>query len=93
MTTKQLELRVANLDCEHDAAAIERGVRGQAGVVNLKVYPKSAKVALTYDPALTTPEVLKGRLKDIGFAPIEAQEMAAPPAPWRNPKVLTSIFS
>lgn len=46
ITTKRLELRVANLDCEHDAAAIERGVRGEGGVVNLKVYPKSAKVAL-----------------------------------------------
>ncbi len=93
MTTKQLELRVANLDCEHDAAAIERGVRGQTGVVNLKVYSKSAKVALTYDPALTKPEALKVRLKDLGFAPIAAQETAAPPAPWRNPKVLTSASS
>ena len=39
MTTKQLELRVAHLDCEHDAAAIERGVRGQAGVVKRQPGP------------------------------------------------------
>ena len=29
MTTKQLDLRVGNLDCEHDAAAIERGARAR----------------------------------------------------------------
>lgn len=92
MKTQELELRVANLDCEHDAAAIERGSRGQAGVVSLKVYAKSAKVALTYDPALTTPEALKAWLKDLGFAPLVAQATASP-ALWRNPKVLTSASS
>ena len=48
---QQLELRVANLDCEHDAATIERGLAGFAGLTELKVYPKSAKVALSFDPA------------------------------------------
>ena len=50
-----LELRVGNLDCEHDAAAIERGLSGFTGLDTLKVYPKSAKVVITYDPAATTP--------------------------------------
>ena len=93
MTAKQLELRVANLDCEHDAAAIERGVRGEAGIVDLKIYPKAAKVALTYDPGLTQPEALRGKLKDLGFPPVEAMEAAGPPKPWRNPKVVTSAAS
>jgi len=31
-------MRIANLDCEHDAAAIERGVRRHAGIVDLKLY-------------------------------------------------------
>ena len=93
MTANELELRVANLDCEHDAAAIERGVRGEAGIVDLKIYPKAAKVALTYDPGLTKPEALRGKLKDLGFPPLEATEAAGPPKPWRNPKVVTSAAS
>ena len=42
MHTEKLELRVANLDCEHDAANIERGLAGFSGLAELKVYPKSA---------------------------------------------------
>lgn len=93
MNSKQLELRVANLDCEHDAAAIERGLQGFAGIVGLKVYPKSAKVALTYDPALTKPDVLKEKLESLGFPAQKGMEMAEQPKPWRNPKVLTSATS
>ncbi|MCL5950920.1 MAG: cation-translocating P-type ATPase [Chloroflexi bacterium] len=91
--TEQLELRVANLDCEHDAAAIERGLQGFAGIVGLKVYPKSAKVALTYDPALTKPDALKQQLETLGFPAQKGMEMAEQPKVWRNPKVLTSATS
>ena len=66
MTTKQLDLRVGNLDCEHDAAAIERGLAGFSGLDGLKIYPKSAKVAITYDPAATTPESLQEKLETLG---------------------------
>jgi Cd2+/Zn2+-exporting ATPase len=90
---KQLELRVGNLDCEHDAAAIERGLAAFAGLENLKVYPTSAKVALTYDPAVTDPEHLKEKLDDLGFPPQEGLVMPEQPKPWRNPKVLTSAAS
>ncbi len=93
MNTKQLELRVANLDCEHDAANIERGLQSFAGLTGLKVYPKSAKVTLTYDPALTRPEALKEKLEALGFPPQKGMEMAEQPKPWRNPKVLTSAAS
>ena len=90
---KQLELRVGNLDCEHDAAAIERGLTAFAGLESLKVYPNSAKVALTYDPAVTDPEHLKEKLDDLGFPPQEGLAMPEQPEPWRNPKVLTSAAS
>lgn len=93
MNTKQLEIRVANLDCEHDAAAIERGLAGFSGLAGLKVYPKSAKVALSYDPAQTNPEVLNEKLESLGFPPQKGMEMADQPKPWRNPKVLTSATS
>lgn len=93
VASRNLELRVANLDCEHDAAALERGLQGFAGLAELKVYPKSAKVALTYDPALTRPEALKEKLESLGFPPQKGMAMAEQPKPWKNPKVLTSFAS
>jgi len=93
MNIKQLELRVANLDCEHDADAIERGLQDYPGITELKIYPKSAKVAITYDPSRTKPETLKEKLESLGFPPQKGMEMAEQPKPWRNPKVLTSVVS
>ena len=93
MSSKQFELRVANLDCEHDAANIERGLAGFAGLTDVKIFPKSAKVAITYNPALTKPETIKEKLETLGFPPQKGMEMAEQPKPWRNPKVLTSVAS
>jgi Cd2+/Zn2+-exporting ATPase len=93
VNTKQIDIRVANLDCEHDAAAIERGLRELPGLVALKVYPKAAKVRLEFDPAITDAEALRRKLDQIGFPLQEGLEMAGPSAPWRNPKVLTSAAS
>jgi len=93
MESNKIEVRVSNLDCEHDAANIERGLEGFAGLVGLKVYPKSAKVALTYDPDQTNPNALKEKLGTIGFPPQKGMEMAEQVKPWRNPKVLTSVAS
>ncbi|MGD8586786.1 MAG: heavy metal translocating P-type ATPase, partial [Chloroflexota bacterium] len=87
---EQLELRVGNLDCEHDAAAIERGLVAFEGLNSLKVYPSSAKVSLTYDPAVTNADQLKEELRGLGFPPQAGLEMPQQPKPWRNPKVLTS---
>lgn len=92
-TLKTLELRVGNLDCEHDAAAIERGLSGFNGLDTLKVYPKSAKVKLAYDPAVTDTDALKGKLESLGFPAQSGLEMPAQPKPWRNPKVLTAAAS
>jgi Cd2+/Zn2+-exporting ATPase len=90
---EQLELRVGNLDCEHDAAAIERGLAEFDGLEGLKVYPTSAKLSLTYNPAVTNPEQLKEKLDDLGFPPQTGLVMPQQPKPWRNPKVLTSAAS
>lgn len=93
MQTKELEFRVANLDCEHDAAAIERGLQDFPGITDLKVYPKSAKVAIAYDPAATQPEIVSKKLTSLGFPAQQGLTMAEPPKPWRNPKVITSVLS
>lgn len=93
MNTKQVDFRVGKLDCESEAAAIERGLKGSPGLVELKVYPKSAKVALTYDPGVATPDGFKDSLNALGFPVQEGRAMASQPKPWRNPKVLTSVAS
>lgn len=90
---QSLELRVGNLDCEHDAAALERGLSGTAGLTEIKVMPKSAKVVLSYNPANTSAQVLREKLEALGFPPQKGMEMAAQPKPWRNPKVLTAAAS
>lgn len=90
---QSLELRVGNLDCEHDAAALERGLAGTPGLAEVKVMPKSAKVLLRYSAESMSPEALKEKLEALGFPPQKGTEMAAPPKPWRNPKVLTSAAS
>jgi Cd2+/Zn2+-exporting ATPase len=92
-TTQSLELRVGNLDCEHDAVTLERGLTGLPGLESLKVYPTSAKVAITYDASQTTSDALKQKLQALGFPAQSGREMAEQPKPWRNPKVLTSAVS
>ena len=91
--TQTLTLRVRNVDCEHDANVIERGLIGFPGLTALKVYPKAAKVALTYDPAATSPTALAAKLTALGFPPQQGLAMTGPPKPWRNPKVLTAAAS
>jgi Cd2+/Zn2+-exporting ATPase len=93
MSTSRIDFRVANLDCEHDASAIQRGLKNVPGLVELKVLPAAGKVAVTYDPAQTEPEALKEKLRSLGFPAQAGAEMAGPPPPWRNPKVLTSVAS
>lgn len=93
MDTKQIDFRIAKLDCESEAAAIQRGLRGFPGLIELKVYPKSAKVSLSYNADETTSEAFKERLNTLGFPVQEGRTMASQPKPWRNPKVLTSVAS
>ena len=90
---ERVEWRVQNLDCEHEADAIRRSLQGFPGLVGLNVYPKSAKVRLEFDPAATDAEALRERLTQVGFPVQEGLEAVGPPAPWRNPKVLTSAAS
>lgn len=93
MSNDHLELYVANLDCENEAAAIERGMDGTPGLTELKVYAKSAKVAITFDPASTSAESLKEKLRELGFPPHEGRVAPEQPKPWKNPKVITSAIS
>lgn len=88
-----LDVRVAHLDCDSDAAKIERALTSAPGVTGLIVYPKSARVAVRFDPDVTSSDALRDRLRDLGFPPHAATTMPATPRPWRNPKVVASAIS
>ena len=87
----RLEVRVANLDCENEASALRRGLEKIVGLIEVDVFPGSAKVSLLYDPLTVSPEALKERLEVLGFPPVAG--LAAPRQPHllKNPKVLTSL--
>ena len=91
--TERLEFRVGNLDCDHDAAVVKRGLISTPGVIDLKVYPKASKLAVTYDPSVTNPVALQTNLDDLGFPVLRDTSLASPLKPWRNPKILTSLAS
>ncbi|MEZ4404262.1 MAG: heavy metal translocating P-type ATPase [Kofleriaceae bacterium] len=89
---EKLTVRVANLDCENEAAAIRRAMAQSEGVREVEVKPTAASVTLWFDPSQVTPERLRERLAGAGYPPVE-REGGGPAAPWRNPKVLTSAAS
>jgi heavy metal translocating P-type ATPase len=93
MSSKQVELYVENLDCENDAAKLKRGLAGTAGVVDVTVYPKAAKVLLTLDEGRTSPDAVQERLEGLGFPVRRQRGKAGTVSPWKNPKVLTSLAS
>ena len=90
---ERVELRVANLDCESDAAKIARGLKQLPGLAELTVYPKAAKVAMRFDPTATSLDALRNALGDLGFPVQAGGALAEVPKPWKNPKVLTSLAS
>ncbi len=93
MENLQFDVYVGNLDCDHDASTIKRGLDNSNGLVELKVYPKSAKVSLTYDPLATSPDTLREKLDELGFPPQEGRAVPQQPEIWRNPKVITAVVA
>lgn len=93
MNNAKLDIYVGNMDCEHDAAILERGLQDFQGIVDLKVYPKAAKVSLTYNPETTSPEALREKLNAIGFPPQRGRAIPEQPKLWQNPKVIASVIS
>jgi heavy metal translocating P-type ATPase len=91
VTEERLELYVGNLDCEHDAARLCRGLEDQPGVQELRVFPKAAKVLVTVDRKQTSAQDIRVALARAGF-PVKRRD-AEQPRLLTNPKVLTSIAS
>lgn len=90
---QQLDLRVRNLDCEHDAARLKRGLRDAPGVEVLQVFPSSAKVRIALNESQTSRRVLESRLAVLGFPAAKTPEAPKPARLWENRKVLASVAS
>lgn len=88
-----LDVRVANLDCENDAAKIQRALGGAPGVSKITVYPKAARVSVRFAAGTTSADSLKNQLRDLGFPAQGPTTTVARPRPWRNPRVVTSALS
>ena len=93
MQPERLDVRVANLDCDSDAARLQRGLKGTPGLAEVRVNPSAAKVTLGFDPAATSAEALRDTLSDLGFPPQGGMAIPEPPKPWRNPKVLAAALA
>lgn len=89
---KNLDLRVANLDCEHDAARLRRTAAQLSGVEVVRIMPQAGRMRVQIDENTTSEAALRSHLSQNGF-PISQAPKEGPAPPWRNPKVLTSIVS
>lgn len=87
---KKIEFYVENLDCESEANAIHRGLTGAPGLVDLTIYPKAARVSISYAAEATSPAMFSERLRSLGYPPRKDLRDHRLPKPWENAKVLTA---
>ena len=90
--TATLELRVANLNCKADAARIRRSLGATRGVGVVAVYPEAGRITLRFRPSVTSADLLRAQLRELGFAP-QARPTVSAPRLWTNPKVVTAAAS
>ena len=90
-TTQTFSLRVANLDCEHEAAILQKKLQGQRGICQLRIFPATARVDITYDPAVLDASTIREKLNQLGFPPLSGSSIPTLPPPWKNRKVVFSV--
>ena len=90
---KQIDLYVQNLDCEHDAARLQRALAALKGADVVRVFPSAAKVRVTIDENTISHERLEAHLSAAGFPVVRDRGATGLPPLWRNAKVLASITS
>ena len=72
--TRQVDVRVGNMDRDHDASAIQRGLREKPGLLELQVWPRSAKLRITFDPAVGSVDAYRLTLRRLGFPAQEGRK-------------------
>ena len=86
-----LDVRVAGVVCDNDAARLQISVGGLPGVLSVEVWPSSARLRASFDPATTSSEQLRSRLAELGHPVAERHQGPVPP--WRNVRVVMSLIS
>lgn len=89
---RRIDVRVANLDCENEAAAIVRKFKGIPGVLDVAVNASAARVTFRIDERTISAEAVTTSLREAGFPP-RTPNAEGLPAPWRNAKVVASTLS
>ncbi|THF69181.1 copper-translocating P-type ATPase [Deinococcus sp. Arct2-2] len=67
---KTLELGVQGMTCASCVGRVERGLKKVEGVDEVTVNLATERASVTYDPALTTPQLLLDKVKDVGYEPV-----------------------
>src|SRR6476469_7604096 len=65
-TTRTLELGVQGMTCASCVGRVDRGLNKVEGVETAVVTLATERATVTYDPAVTSPQVLLDKVKDVG---------------------------
>ncbi|MFC4638273.1 heavy metal translocating P-type ATPase [Deinococcus hohokamensis] len=68
--TKTIELGVQGMTCASCVGRVERGLKKVEGVQEASVNLATERATVTYDPALTGPEALLDKVRDVGYDPV-----------------------
>ena len=90
---EEYRFRVANLDCENDAARLRRSLESQADVELLQILASSGTIRIRVEEQKVSQDDLEGQLCEFGFPVQKRGETAGPPPFWKDPKVLSSLIS
>lgn len=90
---KEYRLKVANMDCENDAARLRRSLESQDDTELIQILASSGTVRISIDENELSQDDVQARFSEIGF-PVQNQgEQASLPPFWKNPKVLAAMVS
>jgi len=64
---EKLTLKVDGMACEHCVKAVTNGLKSIPGVNSVSVDLKAKTVFAEYDSKLVTPEMIKGKIDDLGY--------------------------
>ncbi|WP_034383860.1 heavy metal translocating P-type ATPase [Deinococcus sp. YIM 77859] len=71
--SKTIELGVQGMTCASCVGRVERGLKKVEGVEQASVNLATERATVTYDPAVTTPQALLDKVRDVGYEPVVRQ--------------------
>lgn len=90
---EEYRFRVANMDCENDAARLRRSLESHSDIEVLQILASSGTVRVTVDEQKLSRDAVEAELDELGFpGQRQGEEVALPPL-WKNPKVLAAVIS